>query len=464
MQLHSECGGLDRHLEKILDTMHEGLVFIAPDGRITLVNQALCDMLGYGAEELLGRPCTVLGCDACESVRTENGEHWCKLFERGRESRKPCTLAHKGGGVVRVLKNARLLEENGRVTGAVETLSDVSELEESRQDLAGLKRLFGTQRGFMGFIGESPAMRRVYDLLERAAASEAPVIILGESGTGKELAARAIHELGRRAGGPYIQCNCAALNESLLESELFGHAKGAFTGAVSHRVGRFEAAHGGDLFLDEIGDVPLELQVKLLRVLETKRFERVGEHLDREADARIITATNKDLEALVAGGGFRQDLFYRINVIPVRMPPLRERKEDVPLLADHFVELLRRSTGKDIAGLSPEAMELFMAHDWPGNVRELKSALEYAFVLAESGRVLPEHLPGQMDSPKRDEPPAKGAGGWTGDLGERDALVEALRRTGGNKSQAARLLGVTRMTVLNRMRKYGVDTRTVITP
>ena len=255
--------------------------------------------------------------------------------------------------------------------------------------------------------------------------------------------------------------NCAALNESLLESELFGHIKGAFTGAYRHRQGRFEAAHGGDIFLDEIGDVPLSIQVKLLRVLETKAFERVGEQDPVSVDVRFITATNKNLDRLIEAGEFRQDFFFRINVIPIHLPPLRERKEDIPLLAETFMNRLRKKTGKPITHISAPAMERFMEYNWPGNVRELKSALEYAFVIAEQDALTEEHLPhGHLAAPRIFEAPAPAQ--IKADETEKTALVNALIQTKGNQTRAAKLLGINRVTVWNRMRKYGLDIKKVL--
>jgi transcriptional regulator with GAF, ATPase, and Fis domain len=256
-----------------------------------------------------------------------------------------------------------------------------------------------------------------------------------------------------------VQLNCAALNAALLESELFGHIKGAFTGAYRHRKGRFEAAHGGSIFLDEIGDIPLSVQVKLLRVLENKQIERVGDHRTVEVDVRIISATHQNLVGLIEQQKFREDLYFRINVIPIRIPPLRERREDIPLLVNSFVQRLRVRTGKHITGLTSGALRHLMDHPWPGNVRELKSALEYAFVIAEKGKIDFEHLPATVTElppvPKRSGHSAKAQS-------ERQALIEALRKTGGNQTQAARLLGVNRVTVWNRMRKYGLDLNRVL--
>lgn len=352
---------------------------------------------------------------------------------------------------------------------------------------------------FAGMVGASPVMRRIFNIIERAAMSDAPVIICGHSGTGKELAARAIHDLGVRRNGPYVQLNCAALNESLLESELFGHVKGAFTGAVRSRTGRFESAQGGDIFLDEIGDIPLPTQVKLLRVLESKRIERVGDNRSIDVDVRIISATNRNLQELVRRGRFREDLLFRINVIPIHLPMLSERREDIPLLAMHFINLCRERTGKDIPGLAPASAQLFAEYGWPGNIRELKSAIEYAFVVADNGPIELEHLPMYMVdgantcscppefipgltseshpeiatalpaslrpasfSMSQPEPPASREQAEEALPPQKRELLNALRKANGNLSETARLLGVHRGTVRNRMLKWNIDLRKTV--
>jgi len=295
----------------------------------------------------------------------------------------------------------------------------------------------------------------------------------------KAAPARAIHQLGRRKDGPFVQLNCAALNEALLESELFGHIKGAFTGAYRHRPGRFEAANGGDIFLDEIGDIPMSIQVKLLWVLETKEVEHVGDDRRVSTDVRTITATNKNLEELIAQKKFREDLFFRINVFPIHLAPLRERSEDIPLLVDGFIRKLQAKTAKKISGLTPAAMERFMIYGWPGNIRELRSALEFAFVIADKGLIDLDQLPPKIVRPQA--PPA--AAGpflhqtaeqehWAqaavfssrpGDSEEKRLLIEALRQSSGNQTQAARILGINRVTVWNRMKKYGIDLKKILT-
>ncbi len=450
-----------QHWHRIINTMNEGLMLVGPEGAILMVNRSFEQLTGYSSEEVVGRSCRLIGCDACESIHTGDARGWCKLFHPDQEDLRRCRCAviRKDGSLLPALKNATVLrDESGHVLGAVETITDLSEIDRLDQQVAVLARRLD-ERDHLGMVGASPAMHKVFQLIDKAAHSASPIIVFGESGTGKELVARAIHEQGHRKQGPYVQLNCAALNAALLESELFGHVKGAFTGAFRHRMGRFEAAHGGDLFLDEIGDIPLSIQVKLLRVLETRQFERVGDHHSISVDVRIISATNKNLPDLIARGQFREDLFFRINVIPIHLPPLRERKEDIPLLVSVFIERLKRITGKQITGLTPDALRLFMDHSWPGNVRELKSALEFAFVVVESGKIEAEHLPPQFASGFR--PTAYGPAAADG-APEKTALIEALRRTKGNQTQAARLLGVNRVTVWNRMRKYGIDLKKVL--
>jgi PAS domain S-box-containing protein len=470
---------INRYWKKIVNTMSEGLMLVGLDGTIVSVNEAFEQLTGYTAAEVIGRPCTLLQCDACEGTLKDSGHKWCRLFERGEVIKCRCHILNKEGSYVPALKNAAVLkDDNDAPLGAVEILTDLSELDRLDQQVEQLSRRLEAEGGFHGLIGKSPAMQTVLDIIQKAAGSEAPVIIYGESGTGKELAARAIHQLGRRKTGPFVQFNCAALNEALLESELFGHIKGAFTGAYRHRQGRFEAADGGDIFLDEIGDVPLSIQVKLLRVLETKQFEHVGDHRPISVDVRIITATNKNLEELIARKQFREDLFFRINVFPIHLPPLRDRLEDIPLLVNTFIRRLRSRTGKQISGLTAAAMERFMEYTWPGNVRELKSALEFAFVISESGLIDLHQLPPKIieslpdGSAARPIPPTAVQSAASGhhlpttyrleEPAEKAALIAALRQTNGNQSQAARVLGINRVTVWNRMKKYGIDLKKVL--
>ena len=307
-----------------------------------------------------------------------------------------------------------------------------------------------------GVIGESGRMQEALSLVRRVAASDATVLIRGESGTGKELIAKAIHYASRRAEGPLVRINCAALPEGLLESELFGHEKGAFTGAHAMRRGRFELAHGGSLFLDEIGDLPPHLQVKLLRVLQEREIERVGSSHPIQVDVRLLAATHCDLEALLKEGRFRDDLYYRINVVTISVPPLRERREDIPLLLDHFLSRFARENGKTIRGLTREARETLLRYDYPGNVRELENVVERAVVLTRDEVIGLADLPLAVREPEPDTGEAAGLPAAVEGL-ERRMIREALARADGIQTRAAELLGISERVLRYKLRKYGLS-------
>ena len=450
---------INKYWRRVIDTISEALLIISREGIILAANRSFEEITGYTTAEITGQSCTILKCDACEKILAEDSDHYCTLYENpeGDIRKCRCEIRRKDGSYMQALKNASVLyDEEGNILGAVETMADISELDRLDKRVAFLSQQLDETDGYCGIIGRTPVMRKIFEIIEKAAGGDAPVIIYGESGTGKELVARAIHERGLRSNGPYVQLNCAALNESLLESELFGHVKGAFTGALRDRKGRFETANQGDLFLDEIGDIPLSIQIKLLRALETKQFERVGDDHPVSVYVRIITATNRNLIDLITDGRFREDLYFRINVIPIHLPPLRERKEDIPLLVDVFMHQLRKKTGKPINGMEREALDNLQHYPFPGNVRELRSILQYAFTIAEKGPLACRHLPPQICEGTSQEQPVINLPGAKHRL-ERQALIEALRETGGNQTQAARLLGINRVTVWNRMRKYGID-------
>ncbi len=315
-------------------------------------------------------------------------------------------------------------------------------------------------RGFCGMVGVSPPMRALYRAISRVAPSTASVLVCGESGTGKELVARAIHRQSRRSNGPLVSLNCAALAEGVLESELFGHEKGAFTGAVSKRQGRFEQADGGTLFLDEVSEIPASTQVKLLRVLQERSFERVGGNEPITIDVRIVAATNRDLPRLVQLGSFREDLFYRLNVVSLYVPALRERIADVPLLALHFTKLHATRNHKEIPGITDEAQRRLMAYPWPGNVRELENAVERAVVMAEDGTTLgPELFDLGLSSHCRDCAPAI-PGASLADI-ERFAILKTLEMTGGSTTKAAKILGISVRKIQYRLKQYRIDSSSV---
>jgi transcriptional regulator with GAF, ATPase, and Fis domain len=302
-------------------------------------------------------------------------------------------------------------------------------------------------------------------MIERIHDTDAPVFIAGESGTGKELAAKTIHETGRRRSGPFVAVNCAAIPETLLESELFGHEKGAFTGATSARRGRFQLANQGTLFLDEVGDIPPTIQIKLLRVLQERSFERVGGTTTHQVDVRILAATNQDLKAAVADGRFREDLFYRLNVVAIEVPPLRDRPDDIPLLAQHFVQKYGRETGQTDLGLDPKTIDVLKTHAFPGNVRELENIIERAVILCTGDTIRPRDLPadlGRPEPPKIDLadlelPAGTGLNQTLEDL-ERKFIAQALDRAGGVQAQAAEALGLTKQTLYAKMKKYNLTT------
>ena len=453
--------------KKIVNTINDGLMFIGPEGSILMVNKAFETLTGYTSKEAIGMSCDMLGCDVCEkTMQTDQHSVWCKLFEDGQQDmiKCRCLVKCKNGNFIPVLKNASVLwDENQTALGVVETLTDISELEKLDEKVHILSRQRDQENDFLGLVGKSSEMLNVFDMIRKAAVSNAPVIILGESGTGKELVANAIHLCGSRKNGPFIQLNCAALNEAVLESELFGHTKGAFTGAFNNRVGRFEAANHGDFFLDEIGDIPLSIQTKLLRVLESGQFERVGDISPIKVGVRIITATNKNLEELIDTNKFRQDLFFRINVIPIHLPPLRNRKEDIPLLINSFISHLNMRTGKTISGVSHNAMELFMDYPWPGNIRELKNAMEYAFVTTEGHSIQLDNLPKKISSQQKSSPsPVLALTARDNLPNEKLQLINALKQTNGNQTKAAKILDINRVTVWNRMKKYGIDLKKVL--
>ena len=463
MSEHMNDSDLNLYWKTVVDTIQDGVMIVSPQGTIVSVNKGFETITGYSGSEVLGRSCALLGCSSCEIARKEDGCHWCVMFKHGRLRRQRCALIRKDGKPVQIVKNASVLKDGlGQVIGAVETITDITDLTDKESLIASYRQELDAEDRFYGMIGASAPMQAVFEMVRNAGLSDAPVIIYGESGTGKELVARAVHEAGSRSRHPYIKVNCAALNESLLESELFGHVKGSFTGAHRDREGRFEAADKGDIFLDEIGDLPLSTQVKLLRVLEEKVVERVGDHEPIHVDVRIISATNRDLQALIARGEFREDFFYRINVIPLRVPALREHKEDIPLLAGSFFNRIRMKSGKDIQGISRQAMDALVRHSWPGNVRELKSALEFAFVSCHENLIEPRHLPVQILAFEKAvdnnvQEPQAAATGASLDQVKKQRLVAALISARGNQSEAARILGISRTSVWAQVKRYGVN-------
>lgn len=452
-----------QYWKTVVQTMLDGLMIVDPDGIILSVNKAFETLTGYREKELIGKPCKILECNSCFQPMALGGVKHCQLFNEGQVQHRRCTLKRKDGALVHVLKNAAILKDkDGIVVGGVENLADCTELVDRDRVISTLRHELSIEESFEGIIGKSIAIQQVFDLIRSAADSDAPVAIYGESGTGKELAATAIHRLGARCEGPFVKVNCAALNESLLESELFGHVKGAFTGADRNRKGRFEAASGGDIFLDEIGDIPLSTQAKLLRVLQEKEIEKVGDHKPLSIDVRLITATNKDLKGLMEEGSFREDLYYRVGVIPILLPSLRERSGDIVLLINAFISRIRLRSHKDITGINEEALEILVKYRWPGNIRELINAIEYAFVLCPGGEIEMRHLPPNITGISRYPSVKRLKKNHLPSSELKETILAALKKTGGNKTEAAGILGISRVTLWKRLKELDIQVNRTI--
>ena len=338
------------------------------------------------------------------------------------------------------------------------TVARALNFEALRGENKELRKRLGEQFDFQNIIGRSPAMEKLFETLALVAPSDATVLINGESGTGKELIAGALHHNSKRKEKPFIKVNCAALNENLLESELFGHEKGAFTGADSRRKGRFELASTGTLFLDEIGDMSAQTQAKILRVLQEGELERLGGSDTIRVDVRLVAATHRDLNEMVEEGTFRQDLFFRLSVVPIELPPLRQRTEDIPALADFFLKRYAKKNQKDIKGFHPQALMLLARYSWPGNIRELENSIERAVILCLGEQITPKELPPQMvpDDFETVEAPLSTQGGQSLKNVEREAIRTTLEQTDGNKSRTAKILGIARQTLINKIKAYGL--------
>ncbi len=433
-------------LESVFDQLSDALVLYDPDFRITGVNRSAEKLFGMTADQMLGKHCQeIFKCSLCEPG--------CGVLVGLNQapSAPNCTVRlNTGNGLERlvVMRTNQMFDEDGALTGVVATIKDITE------EAAPQKR---------EVIGESACMREVMNFVRRVAASEATTILLeGENGTGKDLVAKTLHYQSLRQAEPFIAINCAAIPDTLLESELFGYEKGAFTDARAQKRGIFELADKGTLFLDEIGEIPLMLQAKLLRVLEDQSFRRLGGLKDIKLDLRVVAATNKNLREAVKEGAFRQDLYFRLNVIQILIPPLRERSEDIVPLTQFFVEHYNRKFKRNIEGVTEAAAKLLLTHDWPGNVRELRNAIERAMILEESALITPPSLPIAITRPE----PGSGAAvpasvdipsdGLSLEDNERTLLARALEKTNGNQTQAARLLRITRDTLRYKMKKFNL--------
>jgi PAS domain S-box-containing protein len=432
--------------DPILDSINEGVFAVDQAWRITAFNRAAERITGVRRQDAIGRPC-------CEVFRASICEHACAL-KRTLTTGKPVinatarVISVAGERIPIRISTALLKDENGAVIGGVETFQDLSYVEQLRKELE-------SRYTFEDIVGRSPVMRRLFEILPDIAESSSTVLLEGASGTGKELFARAIHNLSPRKKKRFVAVNCAALPDTLLESELFGYKAGAFTDARRDKPGRFAMADGGTIFLDEIGDVSPAMQARLLRVLQERSIEPLGAVEPVKVNVRVVAATNKDLVELVRQGSFREDLFYRIRVVHLKVPPLRDRREDIPLLVDRLIAKFNRLQGKEIAGVSGEVMAHLMEHDYPGNVRELENIIEQAFVLCRGGWIELHHLPPEL------RPAALGADRAGGPMSlramERHLIEAALQRHGGNHARAARELGINPSTLYRKLKALKAD-------
>jgi len=434
-------------LSTILESIADGVFTIDRDWRITSFNQAAERITGVYRKQAIGQKCfDVFHANICQAA--------CAL-KQTLETRKEIIdlsvdiLNSRGETLPISISTAVLRDRRGKIIGGVETFRDLSSIETLRRELSGKY-----VRGDM--VSKNEAMLKIFSLLPSIAESSSTVLIGGPSGSGKELLARAIHSLSLRTKGPYVVVNCGALPDTLLESELFGYVKGAFTDAKKDKPGRFALAEKGTLFLDEVGDISPALQVKLLRFLQEREYEPLGGLKPIKADVRVVAATHRDLYGMVQEGAFREDLYYRLNVVRIELPLLAKRREDIPLLVDHFIKRFNLKMNKRISAVSPEVMELFMRYDFPGNIRELENALEHAFVLCNASQIKVEHLPRELlDKAQKMSPPAQIPPDPL-KMAEARAILQVLEKHVGNRKKAAEELGISAVTLWRKMKKLGV--------
>jgi len=444
-----------KYVNTVIDSMADGVFTITPEGKIASWNKSMELITGYTKEEAQNRQCTFIHFSSCPENSCPTGMHDCGILNSESGFARECVLESKSGNEIPVLKRAKAIrDEKGELTVIVETVTDLRELKRAREKALKAQNQLEIKSGLKNIVGISPAMEDVYTKIKMAAESEANVLISGESGTGKELAASAIHFLSSRKEEPFVSVNCAALPESLLESELFGHVKGSFTGAFKNRKGRFEEADQGTLFLDEIGEIPLSVQVKLLRTVQEREIERIGDSEKRKINIRIVSATNKDLFEQVNSKYFREDLYYRLKVFPINLPPLRQRKEDIPLLLDFFIKKKRKETKKDIFKTDKDAVAKLENYSWPGNVRELENAVSYAFVVAGGSVLTSDDFPPEIIKNKKKQ--NTGFEQKQIKPQSKQELVKILENCGWNKAEAARQTGLSRTSIWKYMKKWEI--------
>jgi PAS domain S-box-containing protein len=436
----------------ILDSIADGVFTVDLDWKITSFNKAAEKITGIKKDEALGRHCwEVFKASICEQL--------CSLRQTIKSGRpivnQPIYIVNSDGDRIPIsISTAILKDQDGNVIGGVETFRDLSVVEELRKELAG-------QHTFLDIISKNREMQRLFGMLELVAENDTTVLLEGESGTGKELFAKAIHSLSHRKKGPMITVNCGALPDTLLESELFGYKAGAFTDAKKDKPERLALSKSGTLFLDEIGDISPMLQMRLLRVLQDQVYEPLGSTISEKADVRIVAATNKNLEELVQKGSFREDLYYRVNIVRLVLPPLRNRKEDIPLLAEHFLRRFNNLWGKEIQGLAPEVMSALMSYDFPGNIRELENIIEYANVVCKDHFIGKEHLPESLQrQPGREKTTVSVEANENessfGDM-EKKFIYETFKKNNWSRKLTAAQLGIHPTTLWRKIKRFNLE-------
>jgi PAS domain S-box-containing protein len=431
------------NIEAIFKSVKDAIVTVDEKMRVVDVNDAAARLCGFARDDTPGAFIRTVT-DGCGGGCTEVLKETLKTRQPAEIRYVECHRKNKPRQIVSV-SAAPLLDHADKFTGCVMVLRDETRLLDLEQSV---KR----HGAFNRIIGTSKPINAVIELIKALANVQTTVLVTGESGTGKELVVDALHQTGERSEGPLVKVNCGAITESILESELFGHVQGAFTGAVRDKTGRFQLAHGGTIFLDEIGDISPKMQVKLLRVLETGTFEQVGSSQTIQADVRVVAATNRDLVAKVAAGEFREDLYYRLRVVQIDLPPLRARKDDIPLLVSHLINKFNRVFDKTIKAVSSDVAQLLLHHPWPGNIRELENAMEHAFILCHQSVITQNHLPPEF----RDQPNGMSLLSSRDRRSEAEAIQQALEKTDGNKAKAARLLSMSRRTFYRKIEKYNI--------
>ncbi|MCK5850460.1 MAG: sigma 54-interacting transcriptional regulator [Kiritimatiellae bacterium] len=449
----------------LIDTMPDGLIVLDAGCRVRRWNKSMEKLAGYSESDMLGKPCALLDFRDPYSQKRLNSEQQCLSDGQPNKARLKeidCTLQTKYGDTVPVRKIGRVLRDSeGFPIGILEILTDLRPLRQLEEKILALESSC-SREGLGRLVGDSHALQEVYKRIKLSSDSDVTVLVEGETGTGKELVAEAIHDMSSRKGHALVKVNCSALSESLLESELFGHVKGAFTGAIKDKVGRIEMAEGGTLFLDEIGDLSPLIQLKLLRVLQEHEYERVGESIPRKADVRFIAATHRNLKKRVKDGEFREDFYYRIRVFSIIVPPLRDHKNDIPLLRDTFVRKLNLSMGKHITRVSDSVNYCFMDYCWPGNVRELENAVEHAFVTCRGDCLHLSDLPLEIRSPEYRGVECQGRTVSSSmsvlhsEPLTREKMLEVLEACKWNRSEVARRLGVDRTTIWRNIKKWDI--------